>query len=154
MKLFRNKKTAKSNNAGDKAAGWIASGISRIQNSWAKAMDRCFNRRSLKTRKALLLAALLFIVAYSSLLLAFSFKSPGLARIKPVAIMQPMGIGKTATLLPTGMPAFIRRIENFKRYLDSLDHTESGKRIRDSLLLRRPGLLDSIQQIETIYCNK
>ena len=45
----------------------------------------------------------------------------------------------------------LSRIHRFKLYLDSLAKTASGKLIRDSLLSKRPYLLDTLNFLENIY---
>jgi hypothetical protein len=44
-----------------------------------------------------------------------------------------------------------QRIENFKSYLDSLAKTNAGKRIFDSIIANRPGLIDSLSIVENLY---
>jgi hypothetical protein len=44
-----------------------------------------------------------------------------------------------------------QRIENFKSYLDSLAKTNAGKRILDSIIANRPGLIDSLSIVENLY---
>jgi len=44
-----------------------------------------------------------------------------------------------------------KQIEAFKNYIDSLRKTASGNIIADSILLLRPGLMDSIEQLELLY---
>jgi hypothetical protein len=44
-----------------------------------------------------------------------------------------------------------QKIEKFKKQVDSLSSTFSGRKKRDSILRSRPGLLDSILQFEKIY---
>lgn len=39
----------------------------------------------------------------------------------------------------------------FRRYMDSLSHSPTGKKRRDSILYYRPGLLDSIAIVEHYY---
>jgi hypothetical protein len=154
MKIFKRKQESRPNKASDKAAGWIASGIFKVQNYWAKKMDHFFNNRSLASRKVLVIACTVFIVGYSTVLIAYSFNKAGALMIKPISAIQPISIGKASPNLPSGVPAFIKRIDRFKHYLDSLGKSDDGRKVRDSLLLRRPGLLDSIRRIETIYCSK
>ena len=45
----------------------------------------------------------------------------------------------------------IKRINRFKKYMDSLHLSLGGKRVYDSILKTRPGLMDSIHAIEKIY---
>lgn len=39
----------------------------------------------------------------------------------------------------------------FRHYLDSLQQTEDGRLIRDSILKQRPGLMDSLDMLERMY---
>jgi hypothetical protein len=45
----------------------------------------------------------------------------------------------------------IRKIERFRLYMDSLGRSLAGKKTRDSILLSRPGLMDSIRVVESLY---
>ena len=44
-----------------------------------------------------------------------------------------------------------QRIQLFKSYMDSLKSTENGKQLYDSIMIHRKGLLDSINQLDSIY---
>lgn len=44
-----------------------------------------------------------------------------------------------------------KKIRTFRLYLDNLDHSQQGKRIRDSIILYRPGLIDSLTIVESMY---
>lgn len=44
-----------------------------------------------------------------------------------------------------------QRLKAFRNYMDSLQHDQAGRQIYDSILRVRPGLLDSVTQIESIY---
>ena len=44
-----------------------------------------------------------------------------------------------------------QRILVYERFMDSLGKTSSGLRVRDSILLTRPGLTDSIKMLKEIY---
>lgn len=43
------------------------------------------------------------------------------------------------------------KIQRFRQYMDSLERSPSGKKLYNSILINRPGLLDSIILIENIY---
>ena len=45
-------------------------------------------------------------------------------------------------------------IQRFERYMDSLQQTEFGRRLHDSILLIRPGLMDSIKVMKEIFNSK
>ncbi len=156
MKLFRskNKQQTDSKAASNKAAEWLASQIVRVQRYWAKGMDELFNKLSDRWQKITLIGTCLVMVLYSTAVIAFSFSEARTLMTKPSFAIQPLSIIKSANPMPVGVPAYIGRIERFKDYLDSLSYSPSGRRIRDSILERRPGLLDSIQRIEIIYCKR
>lgn len=48
----------------------------------------------------------------------------------------------------------VDRIKQFRKYLDSLLAAPSGRTVYDSLMLQRPGLLDSLQTIEKVFDNQ
>lgn len=43
------------------------------------------------------------------------------------------------------------RIQSFKQHMETISNTPSGRRMFDSILIARPGLLDSIIIIEELY---
>ena len=43
------------------------------------------------------------------------------------------------------------RLEHFRIYMDSLDGSANGKKIKDSILSQRPKLLDSLAMVEQLY---
>lgn len=44
-----------------------------------------------------------------------------------------------------------QRLEQFRQYIDSLGITENGMKIKDSILSRRPKLMDSLALVEQLY---
>ncbi len=156
MKLFRRKNQQQNDSqaVAGKAAEWLASHIAKVQGYWAKGMDKLFNQLSARWQIITLIGACLLMVLYSTAVIAFSFSKATTLLTKPATAIQPLSILKPANPMPMGVPAYIRHIERYKGYLDSLSHTPSGRRIRDSILIRRPGLIDSIQKIEIIYCKR
>jgi hypothetical protein len=42
-------------------------------------------------------------------------------------------------------------MQEFQRYMDSLHKSNTGKAIYDSIMMNRPGLLDSVNMLEEIY---
>jgi hypothetical protein len=154
MKFFKNKQETTHHSGNDKVANWVATRIAKVQGYWAKGMDKYFNRLSARTKKIALIGSCVVMVLYSTTVIAFSLsKSIGILS-KPASIIQPLSIVKPPNPMPVGVPVYIRRVKAYKNYLDSLSHTPDGRKIRDSILQRRPGLLDSIQRIEIIYCKR
>jgi hypothetical protein len=43
------------------------------------------------------------------------------------------------------------KIQKFRSYLDSLIQSKPGKRIHDSIIAHRPGLIDSLSIVENLY---
>jgi hypothetical protein len=43
------------------------------------------------------------------------------------------------------------RLEHFRVYMDNLDSSADGKKIKDSILSQRPKLLDSLVMVEQLY---
>jgi hypothetical protein len=43
------------------------------------------------------------------------------------------------------------KIQKFKSYIDSLGRIKSGKRVFDSIMAKRPGLMDSLSVVENLY---
>jgi len=154
MKFFRNKPKKEKQTSSDKAANWLALVIIKIQQYWANSMDQLFNKLSARRKKVILMGTCLVMVLYSTAVIAFSFNHATVLLAKPTASIQPLSIIKPANTRPMGVPPYIIRIESYKHYLDSLGQTPDGRRIRDSILQRRPGLIDSLRQIEVIYCKR
>ena len=46
---------------------------------------------------------------------------------------------------------FMEKITSFRKYMDSLGRSPTGKKMHDSIVLNRPGLLDSLTIIENYY---
>ncbi len=45
----------------------------------------------------------------------------------------------------------LEKITSFRKYMDSLGHSPTGKKTHDSIVLNRPGLLDSLTIVENYY---
>ncbi len=136
-------------------AAKIAAGLHWVQRSWADCMNKSFGRLSPRGRKWALLLFFFGMMIYSGLLVVSAFKQ-GIHFIDaPVKLSLPDVLRKTSPPPASpGQPSFLLPIKKFRHYLDSLGSTENGRLIRDSLLRKRPGLLDSIRQIEKVYCKE
>jgi hypothetical protein len=57
--------------------------------------------------------------------------------------------------MPAAVPdsTVLGNVAAFRRYMDDLRSTPAGSRVRDSILRARPGLMDSINAIESLYKN-
>lgn len=45
----------------------------------------------------------------------------------------------------------LEKITSFRKYMDSLGRSPTGKKMHDSIVLKRPGLLDSLTIVENYY---
>lgn len=137
----------------EKVALKIAAGIIWIQKRWATAMSRAMGRLNPGARKVLLVTCAVLMMLYSGYLVAFSFGGYVPRIDSPARIKIPRINQRTDTLRHGKvLPGFMIPVKRFHRYLDSLGGTSSGKRIRDSMLRHRPGLLDSIRHVEQLWC--
>jgi len=139
--------------AADKAAGWMAKRIIKAREHWVSAMNRLMSKLSPKGQKVFWVAGTIVMVCYCSSLIAFSFKKGNVATFKMGSIQRPL----TAVTAKSPFPADVSKkallpIIRFQNYLDSLAGTPDGKRQRDSLLKLRPGLMDSLETVERLYC--
>ncbi|XHR94312.1 hypothetical protein ACFJIV_29175 [Mucilaginibacter sp. UC70_90] len=139
--------------AGDRVAGRIASGILWLQKHWAEAMSRQSEKLRPGSRKVILAVCCLSMLLYSSFLLASGFSGHTRLIAGPTSIRIPKGvILPQDTMRRAVTPGFMKPITKFHEYLDSLEHTTEGRHTRDSLLRKRPGLLDSIRHLEQLWC--
>lgn len=152
MKRFRSKKNERGSKAADTAAGWIAACIRKLQEGWAKGMSRLFAKLSPAWAKTVFICSFLLMAGYSVVLVASAFSKPDKMFEKPALHFKAMPSQKPLDRPPALPDNMIGRIQRFRRYLDSLASSANGRQVRDSLFKKRPGLLDSLQQIENIYC--
>ncbi|WP_118975722.1 hypothetical protein [Taibaiella koreensis] len=138
-----------------KAAGWIAGKFRWIQTKWARGMDRLINRLTLRKRAIVMTLILILMVGYNIFVVARTFGRNGQNFNRPVDIRMPVNLDRgRAANMPAQLPRVVLRVIRYHKYLDSLSGTDSGEKMRDSLLRGHPGLLDSINQIEKIYCER
>jgi hypothetical protein len=55
------------------------------------------------------------------------------------------------SVCPPADPSSLAGIQKFRSWLDSLQTDTTGRKVYDSILQQRPGLLDSLGQIEKTY---
>jgi hypothetical protein len=152
MKFLRSKKTIGSQKVADTAAGWIAAFIQKLQGGWAKGMSRLFSKLSPAWAKTVVIGCFLLMTAYSALLFCSAFSKPDKMFEKPAILLKPLPAVKPIGVPPALPDKLQGRIQRFRHYIDSLSASANGRKLRDSLFKKRPGLLDSLRQIENIYC--
>ena len=143
------------NPAQDGIAKKIVASCIRLQERCAAFMQKQTERFS---RNGKLIALFLFCLIAGSMsiyLMAASLMEYRDVPIKILSIKAPLQSGRSAgdnyrsSIVITKQE--YQRIEHFRHYMDSLSRTLSGKRVYDSILKQRPGLMDSIAFIENIY---
>lgn len=105
---------------------------------------------SIRKKKLLLLLFIIVFATESSLVLVQSMKGRGktsldISRIKTIPVQQQQNPSALLT-----RPEFLK-IQRFKSFIDSLQSTAKGRRLKDSLLQNRPQLMDSINFLLNIY---
>jgi hypothetical protein len=151
MKLFRKKVNAPLN---DKAVSLIVSGLLRVQRRWAKGMSNLFKHLTIQQQKALIVFSVLAGLVYSCFIVydGFTHKRSAFSVNSIRAPTHVVENGDAASSKRLIVPDKVMKdIIRFRNYLDSLSRSAAGKLIADSILKRRPGLPDSIQQLEEIY---
>lgn len=144
MKLFK-KNIAQTNlAAGDKAAGWIANGILKVQNRFANVLGKM--SATWKTKQQLIFIFLITIVlgglSVMAIIKPFNKKAQNNLS-KPAAIKIPMMLPDENDNQVRITYDEIKKIQVFKQSLDSAK--------RKKLLMQRPGLMDSLEMVEQLY---
>jgi hypothetical protein len=142
----------------NKIANRLANYLSVIQNGFAGFMDRWVNGLTQKGKKIFLIIFILAFGSYSLYTLLSIFigsNTKSIKSVNPTEISIPKYLNKagdentSAAVVVTDED--LKKIRSFNQYMDSLKLSTTGKRIYDSILLTRPGLMDSIRVLEQIY---
>ena len=157
MRLFpRPRKQENKATGNDRLAGSIATYILKIQTRFANFMDS--RTRGLSTARLKFLL-IVFLVGGSSLSIYIV-----------IDVIQKKSTSNTVQIGRLQVPRYYREtgdaynrssflitkreheaMQAFKRRMDSLASTEEGKLIYDSIMLCRPGLMDSVGRFEQLY---
>lgn len=150
----RNKEQTE-NKQQDKVAGKIAGAWLRIQTKFSEHMNKLFSKMSARKLKTMLIVFCLGCGGYSVYLLVnaivSSDKRQPYFKIDQVDI--PKHFDKTGDEI-TQPESYVdertyQQIQGFKQYMDSLKINKS--KLYDSIMVARPGLMDSILVLEEIY---
>jgi hypothetical protein len=133
----------------------IAHKCVRTQRRLADAMQKKSQQLSVTGKKVALITFCFIGIAVS--IYAFTediFDKSNRAhfKISPIAISKNVleENDRTSNIL---FDSEFNKIEQFKKYIDSLSNSISGQKIKDSILKFRPFLMDSINQFENLYLN-
>jgi hypothetical protein len=165
MRLFKRKTLRQAQSNGhdekptlnDKAAKGIASFLLKMQNGFARFMSKRTKNISAFRMKA---GLIVFFLTGSSLsiyfiVVAFVKKDQQTKMIKIDRLSVPKYYNENGEE-PVEPDLLVTKQEHeemqaFHHYMDSLQHSEGGKRVYDSIILIRPGLMDSVNMLEEIY---
>lgn len=121
-----------------------------------KAANYLNNKVSVFSAKQLKMGLILFCVLFGSSTIYIIWKSiyqpAKIIVVKPIeqpghAVLPKEHLGESAMLNATEL----RSIINFQKYIDSLQRTQKGRMIYDSIMSERPGLLDSLSLIQQLF---
>jgi hypothetical protein len=156
FKLFKRKsKEPKPNPAQERIAGTIVRKVIELQERGALFMQRKTEKLSARAKKYGIIFFCLLSGGYSLYIMMESFttkrqKILAVTNIKPSEYATQTGDGKLYSA-PIISDIEYQKIVQFRRYMDSLSVSKTGKTIADSILLARPGLMDSVLQLEKLY---
>lgn len=154
MKLFEKRKESGNQTKPNVLSKGIQAGYKRVQGGWANWMRRRTEHFSHRTWIVLLILFVLSTSTYCVYVAANAVTSKGNDSITITRIKKPKHTtetGEAHTVVALVSEAEYNRIKKFRLYMDSLAQSPSGKILYDSITLRRPGLMDSVQLIEQFY---
>jgi hypothetical protein len=156
--LFRKRKNTEATETGksnDRILRQMVNTCLRLQTGWALWMGRRTQHLSRNTLLLLLLTFTALVGSYSIYLIGQSFSGNQANAFSVTSIKKPGHVLQTgdAASQPDMIvsKAYYQGIIRFSGYMDSLTRSLAGKATYDSIILNRPGLLDSIRFIEEIY---
>lgn len=124
--------------------------LTGIKVTWARRMDRMTRGLSSSKLKGLLLLFCLIAMGTSIYNgLSKRHRIPGmLGSVKRSRLVR---VDVYDTIASTGEQVIYGRISRFSHYIDDLQTTADGKRRYDSIIMQRPGLLDSLRLFQSLY---
>lgn len=157
LPIFSNKKKEKTslqNGNQDRIANSIVITCICLQQRWVAFMQRYAERLSTKWKAIILSVFCLCTGGFSFFLIAKSLTSNNIISFNVTQFKSSFPAKLGDELSKPGViitKEEYEKIEHFKQYVDSLAVSPSGKKLHDSILISRPGLVDSIIFLENIY---
>lgn len=122
---------------------------------FAKWLQNTTATMSVRGRWIMLLLFCMCSVGYTFHLLTITFSGKRVLSFSVAALTKPAHIVSPGNYNFNDSPFITseehQRIHRFKSYMDSLARSPPGRKAYDSILLKRPGLMDSILFIENRY---
>ena len=151
----RKKKILEASPLQDKMVNGIVGKVTTFQLRWASFMQRSSERFSVRAKKYVTVIVVLLASLYSLYIIASSIIQKPKKGYRIATIHIPAYTTKTGdeklfsnNLIPEKE---YNKIIRFHQYMDSLNQTTKGKKIADSILQTRPGLMDSTLQLKKLY---
>jgi len=114
-------------------------------SGWLQRKSMCLPRVRLKLYAVLFL---LFFGSWDGWIIVQALRHPH----PPMSVGQPhLSHPVLPSVRPPVGPSSLVGIQKFRSWLDSLRADTAGRKVYDSILQQRPGLLDSLGQIEKRY---
>ena len=130
----------------------ISNGLLKMQKGFALFMSKKTAGRSVMTLKVMFTALCSLFIGLSVWFIVDVFLSKPSVHKMNVTHIRVIPLVKekeeTTKLLTTEV---YQRLQLFRKYMDSLHSGKAGKRIYDSILLARPGMMDSVAVLEKMY---
>jgi len=145
----------KKNAIQDRIAFSIVCKCISLQAQWARYMQCQTERLPTSAKKGFLIAFCLLSNGFSICLITKNLtnqvqKEFSVSNIKLPAYSDKTGDENTKPLIAITEEE-IQKIQGFRRFMDSLASSPSGKNRLDQIIITRPGLMDSIRLIENTY---
>lgn len=150
----KKEKPAIQNDNQDRIANIIVITCIYLQQRWAVFMQHYSERLSTRWKAIILSIFCLCTGGFSFLLIERSLTNNNIVSFNVTQFKSAHPLKMEDEL--NKPPAIItkeefKKIEHFRNYMDSLAGSASGKQLYDSILIGRPGLIDSIILLENIY---
>jgi len=141
----------------DKVASKIVSFILKMQTGFANYMNKKTRNIPIPTMKIMVISFCIVFGTYSIYLATDSIlkKNEKVKTIRIDRLNVPKYIdrstGKSSGIENQVTKSLYEKLQAFRYYMDSLQSSVSGRHIYDSILLKRPHLMDSVILLEQLY---
>ncbi|OJW81830.1 MAG: hypothetical protein BGO69_15125 [Bacteroidetes bacterium 46-16] len=156
MKFLSKNKTRKASE--DAIESKVADGIQTLYRSlqctWVTILEKLTAKLSYGNLKIVLALFVLLNGGYNVYLIVNAFTLKNIKAFSVTPISKPGHFDKTGDAGTGNLymsEAEYMHIRRFRIYMDSLARGPSGKKVYDSIINNRPGLMDSVRFIENYY---
>lgn len=127
----------------------------RLQYKFADWLDRNTAHWSRRSWTVILIFFTIATSSYSIYVIVDSFSEPDVSSIPITRIVKNRNIIQNHEIMDQlkvviSKEEYIKTIR-FRKYMDSLGRSPTGKKIKDSINQNRPGLLDSLDKVDKYY---